>query len=322
MLAPTSVMERIRMIKYLLITVALFAALVPSSRGDQDSAQVSDPVISGLVKVAEEIKLPAEEAGVLIQLAVQEGNLVRAGQVIGKIDDSQPVMQKKAASAAYAAAFKRWKDDVEIRFAKAQAEVSQADYEQLVEANRRTEKAVTLSEVRKAKLDWDHFILAIEKAGHDQELAKFEAFTKQAELEATDLAIQRRVIKAPFDGVVEEIKRHQDEWVQPGEPILSLLRMDTLHVEGAIEQSKYDPHEIANCEVTVEVEMARGRKATFRGRIIKVSSIVRSDGVYNVRAEIANQQEHGNWLLRDGLPASMTIHLGTGGTAPAVSRSK
>jgi len=55
MLAPTSVMERIRMIKYLLITVALFAALVPSSRGDQDSAQVSDPVISGLVKVAEEI---------------------------------------------------------------------------------------------------------------------------------------------------------------------------------------------------------------------------------------------------------------------------
>ena len=39
--------------------------------------------------------------------------------------------------------------------------------------------------------------------------------------------------------------------------------------------------------------------------------------MYNVRAEIANLQEHGTWLLRDGLPATMTIHLGTGGDATA-----
>ena len=68
--------------------------------------------------------------------------------------------------------------------------------------------------------------------------------------------------------------------------------------------------------------MARGRKETFRGRITKVSSIVRVDGVYNVRAEVANRQEHGSWMLRDGLPATMTIHLGTGGAAPAVSRKQ
>jgi hypothetical protein len=98
--------------------------------------------------------------------------------------------------------------------------------------------------------------------------------------------------------------------------------MDTLHVEGAIEQSKYDPHEIQGCEVAVDVEMARGRKASFKGRIIKVSSIVRSDGVYNVRAEIANQQDNGNWVLRDGMPALMTIRIGTGSAAPAVSRKQ
>ena len=39
--------------------------------------------------------------------------------------------------------------------------------------------------------------------------------------------------------------------------------------------------------------------------------------MYNVRAEVANQQEHGTWMLRDGLPATMTIHLGTGGNATA-----
>ena len=95
--------------------------------------------------------------------------------------------------------------------------------------------------MNEAKLECDQYVLAIEKSGHDQELAKFEAFTKQAELKAAEQAIQRRVIVAPFDGVVEEIKRHQEEWVQPGDTILNLLRLDTMHVEGAVEQSKYDP---------------------------------------------------------------------------------
>lgn len=304
-----------------------FAAVIVSSTFalsaavGQNSAQVTNPSIHGLVKVAEEIKLPAKEPGVLVQLAVREGNLVRAGQVIGKIDDSEPIMQKKAAQAAYNAAFQRWKDDVEIRFAGKAADVAKADYEQMVESNRLATKAIADVEVRAKKLEWDKATLGIEKNMHDRELAKFDAFTKQAELEAAELKIQRRVVTAPFAGVVEDIKRHQDEWVQPGDTILTLLKMDTLYVEGAIEQNKYDPYEIANCEVTVDVEMARGRKAQFKGRIIKVSSLVGGDGNYSVRAEVANQQENGNWLLRDGLPANMTIHLGTGAGA-AVSQAR
>ncbi len=300
-----------------LIAVSLLFALLPLCSAEEASTQLADPVVEGLLKVADQIKLPAKEPGVLVQLSVKEGAQVKAGQVIGKIDDSEPQMKKKAASADYAGAYNRWQDNVEIRFAEAQAAVAKADYEQLVETNRIAAKAVSEVEVRSKKLDWDHYKLAIEKAIHDKELAKFEAYTKQAELEAAELAIQRRTITAPFDGVVEELKRKQDEWVQPGDTILTLLQLDTMHVEGTIEQSKYDPHEIQGCEVSVEVEFARGRKATVRGRIIKVSSLVGISGTYNVRAEVANQQAHGTWVLRDGLPVTMTIHLGTGGSATA-----
>lgn len=300
------------------VVAALYGVLGASVCFGQDSLPVSNAV----VKVAKEIKLPAREPGVLVKLAVREGNQVRAKQIIGEIDDNEPQMQKRAAQAAYNAAYKRWEDDVEIRFAQKQAAVAQADLEQLMESNRMASKSIPEVEVRAQRLKLEQATLGIEKNTHDRELAKFDAFTKQAELDAAELKIQRRKVTAPFDGVVEEIKRHQDEWVQPGDTILTLLKMDTLYVEGAVDQSKYDPHEIANCEVTVDVVMARGRKAQFKGRIIKVSSIVRSDGLYNVRAEVANQQENGNWLLRDGLPASMTIHLGTGSTAPAVSQAR
>jgi hypothetical protein len=93
--------------------------------------------------------------------------------------------------------------------------------------------------------------------------------------------------------------------------------MDTMQVEGAVDQKLYDPHELQGCEVTVEIKMARDRKETVKGRVTKVSSVIGYDGTYNVRAEVSNRQEHGSWMLRDGMPAVMKIHLGTGGTAAA-----
>jgi multidrug efflux pump subunit AcrA (membrane-fusion protein) len=309
-------MEKDPMTKSTSLAIALIPLFIRAGYAQQ-AAAAGNPVIHGVVRVADQIKLPAKEPGVLVQLAVKEGTQVKAGQVIGKIDDSEPQMKKVAALADYKAAYKKWKDDVEIRFAKAQAEVAKATYEKMLESNRMTPRSVTEVELNEKKLEWDHFKLAIEKSYHDQDLAQYEAMTKQAEFDAAELAIKRRTIIAPFDGVVEEIKRKQEEWVQPGDTILTLLRLDTMHVDGAIEQSQYDPNEIQGCDVAMEVELARGRKTTVRGKIVKVSNLVRSDGVYNVRAEVANFQEHGVWIVRDGLPATLTIQLGTGANATA-----
>jgi multidrug efflux pump subunit AcrA (membrane-fusion protein) len=305
------------MIKSISLAVALIILLTHVGHAQQSATQPGNPVIRGVVRVADQIKLPAKEPGVLVQLTVKEGTQVKAGQIIGKIDDSEPQMKKVAALADYKGAYNRWQNDVEIRYARAQADVAKIKYEKLLETNKQAIKSVPEVELNEAKLEWDHFKLAIEKSIHDKELAKFEALTKQAEFDAAELAINRRIIKAPFDGVVEEIKRKQEEWVQPGDTILTLLRLDTMHVDGAIEQSQYDPNEIQGCDVAMEVELARGRKTTVRGKIVKVSNLVRSDGVYNVRAEVSNLQEQGVWIVRDGLPATLTIHLGTGASTTA-----
>lgn len=307
---------------YSSLIAALLAGFAQANDAGRHSGDSVNPVIPALVKVADDMKLPAKEPGVLVHLAVQDGSLIRAGQVLGNVDDSEPRMQKKAASAGYAAAYKRAIDNVEIEYSEAAAKVAKVDYEMIVESNRLVEKAVTLVEERRAKLEWDKLLLSIKKARHEKEIAEFEAYTKKAEVEAADLAIGRRVLTAPFDGVVEKLYRKQDEWVNPGDIIARLFRLDTMEVEGAVEQSKYDPQELQGCEVTVEVQMARGRKETIRGRIKFVSSIVQQHGVFNVRAEVANRQEHGSWMLRDGLPATMTIHLGTGGTAAAADVSR
>ena len=88
---------------------------------------------------------------------------------------------------------------------------------------------------------------------------------------------------------------------------MRLVRLDTMLVEGAVEMASYDPHEVMGAEVVVEVEMAHGRKEQFTGKITYVSSLVRLDGRYIVRAEVANREEYGRWILRDGMTATMTI---------------
>jgi len=304
----------------------VIAAVIFMSLGQGGIAQpysgdaASNPTVDAVVDVADHVKLPAREPGVLIHLTVKEGSLVKAGQQIARIDDREAQTHKQAAEYGYGAAVKKSNDKIDIEYSKAAAAVAKADYQKMQEAVNMVEKSITETDVRRAKLEWDKMELATEKAQKDQELARYDAYIKKAELDAAKLAIDRRIITAPFDGVVEELNRKQEEWVNPGDTILRLFRMDTMHVEGAVDQKLYDPHELQGCKVTVEVKMARGRTETVEGRIVRVSSVVRYDGVYNVRAEVANRQEQGGWMLRKGLPATMTIHLGTGGNATESAR--
>jgi RND family efflux transporter MFP subunit len=301
-------------------TLLLLLSFSQVGDGDVPSAEVTNPVIPGMVKVADDVKLPAQEDGVLIHLAVEEGAQIKAGQNLGQIDDSIQRKQRDAAEYTLKAAVERGKSDVEIRFARAKSEAAEADVEVFREANRIAPKTITSVEMRAKELEWKAAELSIEKATHDQGLARLEAYAKKAELDAADLAIKRRAIKAPFDGMVEKLYAKQDEWVMHGDPIMYLFRLDTMDVEGVVDQSEYDPHELQGCDVTVEVNLARGRKETVRGRITKVSSVVDLEGKYAVRAEVPNRQEYGTWLLRDGMEATMTIHLGTGGGAGGVTR--
>jgi multidrug efflux pump subunit AcrA (membrane-fusion protein) len=73
--------------------------------------------------------------------------------------------------------------------------------------------------------------------------------------------------------------------------------------------SEYAPEEVMGRPVTVKVVFARGRTETFKGEIVFVDPVVESGGLYPVRALVKNREENGQWLLRPGMDAEMTIQL-------------
>jgi multidrug efflux pump subunit AcrA (membrane-fusion protein) len=106
-----------------------------------------------------------------------------------------------------------------------------------------------------------------------------------------------------------KVYRQSNEWVNIGEPVLQVVQMDRLYVDGFVSGAEYDVVDIANRPVTIEVSLARGRKEQFKGQVVNVNPIVRAGNQYRVRAEVENRTEKEQWLLHPGATATMVIHL-------------
>lgn len=296
-------------LKVLLIASLLGQVETPRSNYAPES---SDPVLSPCLiklKSQNEIRIPAQEAGVLIEMPVKEGTRVKRGELLAKVDDRDALANLKITEYALDSANKKAEEDIEVRYAQAAEAVAEVDLMQDQKANLAQPGAVPDIEIRRKKLDLRRSRLQIEKAQKDQVLAGLEAKVKEAERDAAETALERRTILAPFDGEVVDTYRHRSEWVNPGDPILKLARFDELHVEGTAYAHKFDRAELQGKKVTVTVERARGRKMSFEGQVVHVDPIVRSDGSYVVRAKVKNEREAGSWLIQPGLRASMTIHM-------------
>lgn len=275
------------------------------------AADKAEPVLERcLVSLVEEAKVPAREAGVLSQLLVREGDVVRRDEVIARIDDSQPQMEKRKATAEHDQALAKAESDVDVRYAVAAEKVAEAELEKAEASNRRSDKAVTEVEVNRLRLAEQKSELGIEQAQLERKLSSHAAASKGVEVDAAEKAIERRLVTAPLDGVVVQVFPHQGEWMQPGDPLARVVRIDKLRVEGYVDSTRWDPEEVRDRPVTVEVKLADSRVEAFAGRIVFTSPLVESGGDYRVWAEVENRLVPASqtWILRAGQAATMTIH--------------
>jgi multidrug efflux pump subunit AcrA (membrane-fusion protein) len=256
----------------------------------------------------EEAKVPAREAGVLLELAVREGDAVQSGEVIARIDDNQPQMEKRKAKAEHDQTIAKAESDVDIRYSIAAEKVAEAEHMKALESHTKVPGSVTEVERNRLKLNEQKSELQIEQARLEQRMNVLAAASKGVELEAAENAVERRLIKSPLDGVVVQIFPHQGEWMQPGDPLAHVVRIDKLRVEGFVNAGQWNAEDVRDRPVTVEVQMAGGRREAFEGRIVFTSPLVQAGNNFRVVAEVDNRQAADRWLLRAGQTATMTIH--------------
>lgn len=283
-----------------------------ASRGAAPQKPATQAITGGLVSLIDEAEVAAEEPGKLVELKVKKGDFVQAGQELGKLDDEEAAERVEAAKYELDAAEEQAKNDIRVRAAEASAEVSKAEEAVAREIKRKSPGAVTDSEIRKLELATLHSGLQIDLAKHEFRIAGITMHSKQSQLDAAEIQYQRRHFTAPIDGVVVETMRHKGEWLTAGQPLLKIVRMDRLEIEGMIPADQFLPEEVAGRPATVNVTLTRDLVVPLAGEVTFVSPTVEDQGTFRITVEFNNVKSNGHWVLRPGLSAEITID-----TAPA-----
>lgn len=261
------------------------------------------------VFLIDEVDVPALESGPLVTMLVQEGHLVKQDDLLAQLDDRQAQLLKLSAEAERDAAQAKADDDIDVRYAMKSFELADVELNQDLEIKRRTPGAVTDGEVRRKQLVRTREQLGIDRAKLERQIAQLTADVKATSVQSADESILRRRIVAPFDGMVVEVYKQRSEWVNAGEPVLRVVRMDRLRVDGFLSGDELNPTDVAKRPVTVEIELAQGRRERFEGQVVFVNPQVQAGNKYRIRAEVDNRFERDEPLLRPGMTATMSIHL-------------
>ncbi len=286
------------MARKLHLSLAALSLLVAASALVADEVQVS----SVLVKLLDEVEVPAREAGVLEKVSVREGEMVEAGAPLAQIDDAAARFLWRRAQTELLAAEKQADSDVKVRFANKSLEVAEAELRRAIDSRRRFAQSVSQSEMDRLRLTVQKTALEIEQAQLELELAQAAREAKLIDVHSAEHSIRQRQVAAPLAGFVAEVNRHQGEWVQPGQTIMRILRLDRLRAEGLIDATLVNGElKGRKARLTVEID---GQPAEFAGFVTYVSpEIDPVNGQVRIRAQIENTQ----LKLRPGLHGSMTI---------------
>jgi len=284
---------------YVLRAMCLGILLV-SSRAWGENIEVK----SVLLKLTERVETPARDTGMLTELKVTEGQRVEADQLLAQIDDEEPRLLKLKTELELRIAEKKAQDDSAVKSASEEVEVADGDFKRAQKSREKLASSVPASEFEHLKLKAIQAKLQLEKARHDLDVAKLTRDARAADIGIVEHNLARRRVVAPFAGQVVEIFHRRGDWVETGEKVVRVVRLDRLRAEGFMDIQYVRP-ELVGRPVTVRVEGVGGQSRTLTGKLTFISP--EADPVNRqtrVWAEVDNKDQ----LLPAGLRATMTIH--------------
>jgi membrane fusion protein, multidrug efflux system len=171
----------------------------------QTSRQAQGPVISGAVQPERRADLRAEVAAVVVQVLKDNGEPVRAGDLLMRLDDT--AIRESLGSAQ------------EAERAAAQA---------LAQAERTVERLKTLQAQGMISTQ------ALEDAEVRRNGAQSELVAARSRVVAARQQLQRTLVRAPFAGVVSERKASTGDTAQIGKELVKVIDPQSMRFEGLV----------------------------------------------------------------------------------------
>ena len=255
----------------------------------------STEVRNARVMLIERVTLASPRAGVLAFVEPREGDPVEANQIVASLDAS-------VAKASLVIARHKASSTVDRRFAKKTIDLSQIEYDKARQANSSIEGGGVFTDIdlHRLKLNVDKSTLQLEQAESEVKINSLTVNQLTAELNSY-------AVVAPFAGRVTKVHRAKGEAVALGDPIVDVVNLNRVRIEGFIgvqDGLRVKPGSSVVVRLDLpDVDLAEER-LDLNGKLVFVDVGVEPvTGQIRVWAEVPNPEG----ILRAGLPTRMTI---------------
>jgi len=264
------------------------------------TARISAP---GRVQAISSVDISAEVPGRVVELRVAEGDSVRAGDLLLRLDDSQYKSRVDQALAALRSA------QAALTLAQARLDKLTRDQERLVALRAKdlaSEEALDAAQT-------DVLVQQAEVEARREEVARF-----QAALDDARDNLEKTVYRAPVGGIVSRLNIEQGEIVitgtmnNPGTVILSLADLSAMEVEAEVDET--DIVHVKTGQVA-HITVDAIPDTTFPGSVTSVGNSGRRVGAGTVEDatnfEVKVRFLHPDPRLRPGMTADIEVETET-----------
>ena len=225
------------------------------------------------VKSETEVTLSAQRTGKVVELPVKEGDIVKAGTLIARLDLAEESVQTGNALAQ-----------------------SKATYE---EAGKNLKRSIDL--FNKGMISQQDF---------DAVRRTYDVSNSQYQASVADAGVKKEysVIRAPFDGVVAKKSTEVGELLLPGKEIVTIVNPDRIYVLATIDEVDVGRLKLGQ-PVTITVDAFPGE--IYQGTIKRISPIVSGGKLETRTADVwiyFNEKRH---KIKPGMSADVEILVST-----------
>lgn len=254
---------------------------------------------AGTVRTRRRAALSPAISGRVVEIGAREGERVREGQVVLRLDDAelraQSTLQDRAVRAARAL----------VREACARAAQAERDLER---SRRLREQGILSAD-------------GLEQGESAAEVARASCEAARAELEraraGTDVAtvnLDKTILRAPFDGVVAELRTELGEWISPSPPGVAIPPVvDLIDPSSTYVSAPLDEVDVARVEVgqIVRVTLDSHPDRELAGRVVRIAPYVedRSEQSRTFEVEVELEDEAFARRLKPGMTADVEVLL-------------
>lgn len=245
-------------------TFLLLLASCSSSSSDADATGTFE---------TDEVIVSAEASGKILQLNLEEGQSLKANEIIGYVDTMQLYLKKKQLQYSIQATLAR-KSNTTIQLSALQEQLATATKERnrvqnLLKSDAATQKQLDDANaqvtVLQRQIDAMNSTLNINNASLNS-----ETLPLKAQLDQLQDQIKKSIIVNPIEGTVLTKYALQDEVTNPGKALYKIADLSLLTLRAYISGNQLSEIKIDQ-QVKVNVDAADGKYKTYNGTIAWIS---------------------------------------------------